>query len=123
MPLEVSKQNFGGNFPATYRFARSWQQMLDEAHESLEKASRRMKKYADKDRRPLEFYIGDKVFLKLTPHIWKKISNKTMQRGLIPKYDEPFKVMQTGIGSLQIEVTKQPKGKPHNPCELLKALS
>ena len=52
--------------------------MLDEAHESLEKASRRMKKYADKGRRPLEFYIGDKVFLKLTPHIWKKISNKTM---------------------------------------------
>ena len=43
--------------------------------------------------------------------------------GLIPKYDEPFKVMQKGIGSLQIEVTKQPKGIPHDPCELLKALS
>ena len=43
--------------------------------------------------------------------------------GLIPKYDEPFKVMQTGIGSLQIEVTEQPKAKPHNACELLKALS
>ena len=44
MPLEVSKQIFGGNFPTTYRFARSWQQMLDEAYESLEKAFRRMKK-------------------------------------------------------------------------------
>ena len=81
MPLEVSKQNFGGNYPATYRFTRSWQSMLDEAHESLEKASRRMKKYVDKGQRPLEFQIGDKKSLKLTPHIWKKISNKTMQRG------------------------------------------
>ena len=44
MPVEVSKQNFGGNFPTTYRFARSWQQMLDEAYESLEMAFRRMKK-------------------------------------------------------------------------------
>ena len=42
---------------------------------------------------------------------------------MIPKYDEPFKVMQTGIGSLQIEVTEQPKGTPHDPCERLKALS
>ena len=46
-----------------------------------------------------------------------------MQRGLIPKYDEPFEVMQKEIGSLKIEVTEQPKGTPHDPCELLKALS
>ena len=51
-----------------------------------------MKKYADRDRRPLEFQVRDKVVLKLTPHIWKKISNKTRQRGLIPKYDGLFDV-------------------------------
>ena len=53
-----------------------------------------MKKNADCDRRPLEFQVGDKVFLKLTLQIWKKINNKTRQRGLIPKYDGPFEVIK-----------------------------
>ena len=30
----------------------------------------------------------------MTPQIWKKISNKTRQRGLIPKYDGPFEVIK-----------------------------
>ena len=30
--------------------------------------------------------------LKLTPHICKKTKGKHFQRGLIPKYDEPFKI-------------------------------
>ena len=53
-----------------------------------------MKKYADRDCKPLEFQIGDKVLLKLTPQIWKKINSKTRQRGLIPKYDGPFEVIK-----------------------------
>ena len=52
MPLEMFKQKVGGNCPITYKFTRSWQQRLNEACESLEKASRKMKKYADKGRRP-----------------------------------------------------------------------
>ena len=30
----------------------------------------------------------------MTPQIWKKISNKTRQKGLIPKYDGPFEVIK-----------------------------
>uniref|UniRef100_A0A803MKE4 Tf2-1-like SH3-like domain-containing protein n=1 Tax=Chenopodium quinoa TaxID=63459 RepID=A0A803MKE4_CHEQI len=67
---------------------------MEEARDSLEKASHRMKKYADKKKRPLEFNDGDKVMLKLTPHIWKKISTKTVQRALIPRYDGPFEVLK-----------------------------
>ncbi|RVW78107.1 hypothetical protein CK203_049745 [Vitis vinifera] len=37
--------------------AQSWHEMFDEAWDSLEKATRRMKKYADRDRRPLEFQV------------------------------------------------------------------
>lgn len=33
---------------------KSWQEMLEEAKESLEKASRHMKKYDDKGKRPLK---------------------------------------------------------------------
>lgn len=50
-----------------------------------------MKKYADKGRRPM---VGDKVMLKLTEQIWKKISSKTVHRGLIPKYDGAFEVFK-----------------------------
>ncbi|RVW62992.1 Transposon Tf2-12 polyprotein [Vitis vinifera] len=94
MPLEVAKQKARGNSPTTYKMAQSRQKMLDEAQDSLEKAVRHMKKYADRDRRPLEFQVGDKVLLKLTPQIWKKISSKTRQRGLISKYDGPFEVIK-----------------------------
>ena len=50
--------------------------MLDKAQDSLNKAARRMKKYADKGHRLLKFSVGDKVLLKLTPQIWKKINSK-----------------------------------------------
>ena len=80
--------------PAAYQFAKSRQEFLDEARDSLEKATRRMKKYADKGRRPLEFKEGEKVLLKLTPQIWLKIRNKQFQRELIPKYDGPFEIVK-----------------------------
>lgn len=38
--------------------------------------------------------MGDKVWLKLTPQIWKKIESKKVQRGLVPRYDGPFKVFK-----------------------------
>jgi hypothetical protein len=38
-----------------------------------------MKKYADLKRKPLEFDVGDKVLLKLTPQIWKKITGRLAQ--------------------------------------------
>ena len=68
--------------------------MFDEARESLEKAARKMKKYADQHRRSLEFQVKDKVLLKLTPQILKKVSGKTRQRGLIPKFEGPFEVIK-----------------------------
>ena len=59
-PHEVAIQRTGGRCPAAYRFARSRQEMVDEARDSLAKAQRRMKKYADKGRRDLEFSVGAK---------------------------------------------------------------
>lgn len=93
-PHEVARTGSGGRCPAAYRFARAKQDMLDEAQNSLAKASKWMKKYADKGRRPLEFKARDRVLLKLTPQIWKKISSKTTHCGLISKYDGPFKILK-----------------------------
>ena len=93
-PLDVAKQRVGGDNPTTHRLEISRQEMFDEARESLEKEARRMKKYADQHRRPLEFFIEDKELLKLTPQILKKVSSKTQQRGLIPKFEGPFEVIK-----------------------------
>ncbi|WMV25446.1 hypothetical protein MTR67_018831 [Solanum verrucosum] len=68
--------------------------MFFEAQDSLRKAQRRMKKYADQHCRSVEFNVGDKVLLKLTPQIWKQIVSMTRHRGLIPKYDGPFEVVK-----------------------------
>ena len=70
-PLDVlvSEQPGHNMSPAAYKFAKSLQDLLDEGRDSLEKARRRMKKYKDKGRRPLEFEEGEKVLLKLTPQI------------------------------------------------------
>ena len=54
-PHEIANQHSGGKCLAAYRFAIAKQELMQEAHDSLLKAHRRMKKYANKGRKPLEF--------------------------------------------------------------------
>jgi len=53
-----------------------------------------MLKYANQKRRLLEFSMGDKVLLKLTLQIWKKIMGTTKHRGLVPRFDGPFEIIE-----------------------------
>lgn len=77
---------------AAYKFAKTRQELLKEASESLEKANIHMKKILIRKEGHYKFQVGDRVMLKLTPHICKKTKGKHFQRGLIPKYDGPFKI-------------------------------
>ncbi|KAH0751965.1 hypothetical protein KY290_006553 [Solanum tuberosum] len=79
-PLDVAKTKNQEKCPATYRVARDRLEMFSEAQDNLRKSQRRMKKYADQHRRSIEFNVGDKVLLKLTPQIWKQIVSKTRHR-------------------------------------------
>ena len=54
------------------------QALIQEEQDSLLKAQQRMKKYADKGRRPLEFQVGNKVLLKLTSQIWGKFRSESV---------------------------------------------
>ncbi|KAA0060093.1 uncharacterized protein E6C27_scaffold39G00090 [Cucumis melo var. makuwa] len=56
---------FAGKNPQALNFTKEWKQTNDIARAYLEKASKRMKKWADKKRRPLEFRAGDQVLIKL----------------------------------------------------------
>ena len=75
-PLDVAKSKNQGKCPAAYMVARDRLEMLSEAQDSLRKAQRRMKKYADQHRRLVEFNVGYELLLKLTPQIWKQIVSK-----------------------------------------------
>lgn len=54
--------------------------MIEQARDSVAKVARQMKKYADQNKRDVEFQVGGTVKLKLTPYIWKKISSISVGR-------------------------------------------
>jgi hypothetical protein len=51
----------------------------------------RQKKYADVRRRPLEFSVGDQVFVKVAP--WKNILRFRLKGKLAPHFIGPFKIL------------------------------
>jgi hypothetical protein len=60
----------------------------------MKEAQDRKKHYADSRRRPLEFQVGDKVFLKVAP--WKGIIQFGVKGKLAPRYIRPFEIERIG---------------------------
>ncbi|KAM0001774.1 putative nucleotidyltransferase, Ribonuclease H [Helianthus debilis subsp. tardiflorus] len=52
----------------------------------------RQKAYTNKRKRPLEFQIGDRVLLKVSP--WKGVVRFGKQGKLNPRYVGPFKIIE-----------------------------
>ena len=57
----------------------------------MQAARDRQKSYADKRRRPLEFQVGDKVLLKVSP--WKGVIRFGKRGKLNPRYIGPFQIL------------------------------
>nr|GEV64389.1 hypothetical protein [Tanacetum cinerariifolium] len=60
--------------------------------ERLKTARSRQKSYADKRRKPLEFKVGDRVLLKVSP--WKGVVRFGKKGKLAPRYVEPFEIVK-----------------------------
>nr|GFC67089.1 putative reverse transcriptase domain-containing protein [Tanacetum cinerariifolium] len=58
----------------------------------MQAARDRQKSYADLKRKPMEFQVGDKVMLKVSP--WKGVVRFGKQGKLNPRYVGPFKVLE-----------------------------
>ncbi|GKE52409.1 hypothetical protein Tco_1487565 [Tanacetum coccineum] len=72
----------------------------------LEAARDRQKSYADRRRMPLEFQVGDKVMLKVSP--WKEVIRFGKRGKLKPRYIRPFKVLaKFGIVAYRLELPDQ----------------
>ncbi|GJV57671.1 hypothetical protein Tco_1458676 [Tanacetum coccineum] len=63
----------------------------------MQAARDQQKSYADLKRKPMEFLVGDRVMLKVSP--WKGVVHFVKQGKLNPRYVGPFKVLEK-VGSV-----------------------
>ncbi|GJR81706.1 hypothetical protein Tco_0152491 [Tanacetum coccineum] len=70
------------------------------------------KSYANVRRKPLEFLLGDKVILKVSP--WKEVIRFDKQAKLNPRYIGPFKVLAK-VGTVAYRLKLSPRlSRVHN---------
>nr|GFB58586.1 putative nucleotidyltransferase, ribonuclease H [Tanacetum cinerariifolium] len=62
------------------------------AKEKLKEASSRQKSYADKHRRDLEFQVGDRVYLKVSP--FREVKRSAIKGKLSPRFIGPFEILE-----------------------------
>ena len=69
----------------------------------------RQKSYADKRRKPLEFKVGDRVLLKVSP--WKGVVRFGKRNKLNPRYVGPFRILRRiGPVAYRLELPEQLQG-------------
>ncbi|GJT88966.1 putative reverse transcriptase domain-containing protein [Tanacetum coccineum] len=72
----------------------------------IQAAHDRQKSYADRRRKPLEFQVGDKVMLKVSP--WKGVIRFGKRGKLNPCYIRPFKILaKVGTTAYRLELPEQ----------------
>ncbi|GJW31802.1 putative reverse transcriptase domain-containing protein [Tanacetum coccineum] len=72
----------------------------------IQTARDRQKSYADLKRKPMEFQVGDKVMLKVSP--WKGVVRFGKRGKLNPRYVRPFKVLKkVGAVAYKLELPQE----------------
>jgi len=66
--IKLTCQGYKGPSLPTYKFAKDWNNQVWVAQAYLEKAYKKMKKWADKKRRPREFQVENFVLVKMNAH-------------------------------------------------------
>ncbi|GMI79763.1 hypothetical protein HRI_001645600 [Hibiscus trionum] len=74
--------------------------------DNLKVASDRQKSYADLKRKDIEFEVGDKVFLKVSP--WKKILRFGRKSKLSPRYIGPYEILKR-VGPVAYQLALPPE--------------
>jgi len=78
---------YKGKNPRAFNFTKEWKANADIARSYLEKAAKRMKKWADQSRKPREFQEGDMVLVKLLPEQLRNL--RSTDKRLFRRYEGP----------------------------------
>ncbi|GJW31046.1 hypothetical protein Tco_0047921 [Tanacetum coccineum] len=74
--------------------------------EMLKMARSRQKSYADKRRKPLEFKVGDRVLLKVSP--WERVVRFGKKEKLAPRYVGPFEIVEyVGLVAYRLKLPQE----------------
>ena len=92
---------YQGKVPRAYNFTKEWKDSAKIARSYLEKASKRMKKWANQGCRPLDFQLRDLVLIKFKPEQLRFMRNQ--DRRLMRKYEGPFAIISK-IGKVAYKV-------------------
>ncbi|KAH9657886.1 Endonuclease [Citrus sinensis] len=101
---------YGGKSPAAHQLAREWHEEADITRAYLDKAARKMKKWAETRRRHVEYKEGDQVMIKLLPQQFKTL--RKVHKGLVRRYEGPFRVVRR-VGNVSYQLQLPPRLKIH----------
>jgi hypothetical protein len=92
------------------------QLLLATLKENLHRAQQKMKSFADKNRSPRQFQLGDSVFLKLQPYAQSSVANRPFPK-LAFKYFGPYKILEKiGNTAYKLELPALAKSIQSSMC-------
>ncbi|GJU90875.1 putative reverse transcriptase domain-containing protein [Tanacetum coccineum] len=108
------------------KLSRICSEMVQETTEKVIQIKQRMqaardqkKSYADLKRKPMEFQVGDRVMLKVSP--WKRVVHFGKRGKLNPRYVGPFKMLEK-IGAIAYKIKlPQELSRVHNTFHVSEA--
>ncbi|GKE29686.1 putative reverse transcriptase domain-containing protein [Tanacetum coccineum] len=113
--------NFGGHFKRLWvgdaqltgpKLIHETTEKIVQIKQRIQTARDRQKSYTDVRRKPLEFQVGDRVMLKVSP--WKGVVRFGKREKLNPRYIGPFKVLaKVGTIAYRLELPQQ-LGRVHS---------
>lgn len=101
---------FEGKSLGAYRLAKGWEEQFDTAKSYLDKAAKKMKKFADRKRRPTHYKEGNMVLVKFNPRQFKAL--RGIGQNLVRKYEGPFKIVAK-VGKISYKLELLPHFKIH----------
>ena len=102
---------YTGRSSTTFKFAKKWHEQADIARSYLDKAAKKMKKWANKKRCHTEYKVGDMVLVKFFLQQFKSL--RLVHKGLVRRYEGPFTILEN-VDKVSYKVELPPRLKIHH---------